>query len=262
VPLAVFVESLERSLAHRFVTPPHAAAQSSYLDALHVDDLALACACRAGDDEAWEHVIRELRPRLYHAARTIAGDDGRELADSIWAELYGLPGADGERKSLLTYYHGRSTLLTWLRSVLVQRRIDRVRSTRRLVPLDDDERGDVLGTRSHTTEPEDPGRASRVAMAQSAFDGAIDGLEARDRLRLRLYYGQDLTLARIGQLLQEHEATVSRKLERTRRAIRQAVERTLRDRGVGEAGIRACFEDAASAPELQIDRALARVEDG
>ena len=119
-----------------------------------------------------------------------------------------------------------------------------------------------LAARSQTTEPEDPGRASRVAMAQQAFDGAIDGLEARDRLRLRLYYGQDLTLARIGQLLHEHEATVSRKLERTRRAIRQAVERTLRDRGIAEAGIRACFEDAASAPELRLDRALARVEDG
>ena len=112
-----------------------------YLESLHADDLALACACIDGHDGAWEHFIRELRPQLYHAARTIAGDDGRELADSLYGELFGLPGKDGNRRSLLVHYHGRSRLITWLRSVLVQRHIDRVRVTRRFEPLDDGESG-------------------------------------------------------------------------------------------------------------------------
>ncbi len=110
-----------------------------YLESLHADDLALACACIDGHDGAWEHFIRELRPQLYHAARTIAGDDGRELADSLYGELFGLPGKDGVRRSLLAHYHGRSRLITWLRSVLVQRHIDRVRVTRRLEPLDEED---------------------------------------------------------------------------------------------------------------------------
>ncbi len=75
--------AVERSLDHRFPNAATEADAAVYLESLHADDLALACACIDGHDGAWEHFIRELRPQLYHAARTIAGDDGRELADSI-----------------------------------------------------------------------------------------------------------------------------------------------------------------------------------
>jgi hypothetical protein len=57
---------------------------------------------------------------------------------------------------------------------------------------------------------------------------AIAALEPRDRLRLGCYYAQQMTLAEIGRLLREHEATASRHLARTRRAIREDVERRLR----------------------------------
>ena len=42
-----------------------------HLSSLHLEDLALACACAAGDDEAWEHFVREYRPLLYRAADAI-----------------------------------------------------------------------------------------------------------------------------------------------------------------------------------------------
>ena len=255
-----FANALAGSVAHRFPSPPSAREQSQYLEALHLEDLALAIGCRLGHDAAWEHFIRDLRPSLYQAARTIAGDDGRELADSLYAELYGLPAADGTRRSLLAYYHGRSRLITWLRSVLVQRRIDRVRSTRRLTALDDIQEPAAMP--ASTSAAADPDRAQLVERAQAALDAAIDALAPRDRLRLRLYYGQDLTLARIGILTGEHEATVSRKLEKTRRAIRSDVESRLAAQGMPPEAVRQCFEYAASAPELQLDRLLARAEDG
>ena len=70
-----------------------------------------------------------------------------------------------------------------------------------------------------------------------------------DRLRLGCYYVQELTLAETGRLLKESEATASRQLARTRRAIRADVERQLR----GEAGltgdqIDACFASVADDP--------------
>jgi DNA-binding transcriptional regulator LsrR (DeoR family) len=100
-------------------------------------------------------------------------------------------------------------------------------------------------------------------LAQQALDAAIDGLEAKDRLRLRLYYGQDLTLARIGRLLGESEATVSRKLERARRALRAEVSSILsRRHGLSDAAVQQCFAYAADAPEMQLDRLLAGAEDG
>ena len=253
--------AVERSLDHRFPGAATDAEAAVYLESLHVDDLALACACIDGHDGAWEHFIRELRPQLYHAARTIAGDDGRELADSLYGELFGLPGKDGVRRSLLAHYHGRSRLITWLRSVLVQRHIDRVRATRRLEPLDDED-SERSAQRGGTATDPDPERDTLVGHAQRALDAGIDALEAKDRLRLRLYYGQDMTLAAIGRVLGEHEATVSRKLDKARRTLRSEVERALAAQGLAPAAIARAFELAADAPDLQLDRLLARAEDG
>jgi RNA polymerase sigma-70 factor (ECF subfamily) len=259
LPREVFVAALRRSAGRRLPATPDAATVEAYLSSLHIADLALACACVEGSDAAWEHFIRELRPQLYSAARTIAGDDGRELADSLYAELFGLSETAGRRNSLLAHYHGRSRLLTWLRSVLVQRRIDRLRATRRLDQLPDDERAAELTAAGPVADPE---RDRLIRQAQAAVDAAIEAIEPKDRLRLRLYYGQDMTLAAIGRVLGEHEATVSRKLERARKTLRQQIERALRDQGLAPAAIARAFELAADAPDLQLDRLLARAEDG
>ncbi len=258
---AAFAEVIETSVAHRFPAPPSASDLDVYLASLHLGDLALATACRAGHDSAWEHFVREVRPSLYATARTIAGDDGRELADSLYADLFGLPNASGTSRSLLAYYHGRSRLVTWLRSVLVQKTIDRRRQTWRFTPLETDE--DAVAPRAATTSAGDPDRDRLVGLAQVALDAAVDALDPKDRIRLRLYYGQDLTLARIGRLLGESEATVSRRLERARRSLRSAVEQMLRrQHGLTDAAVRQSFEYAAEAPELQLDRLLSRTQDG
>jgi len=61
-------------------------------------------------------------------------------------------------------------------------------------------------------------------------------------LRLALYYVQDLTLAQIGRLLGEHEATASRHLDSTRRELRRRVEEILRaENGLSDAQVRLCF---------------------
>src|SRR5580698_7888434 len=83
-----------------------------YIDAIHAEDLSLALACQAGESAPWEHFITSFRPALYAAARAIAGDEmrGRELADSLWAEMYGLEVRDGRRRSILSYFHGRRSM--------------------------------------------------------------------------------------------------------------------------------------------------------
>jgi RNA polymerase sigma-70 factor len=251
------------SVAHRFAAPPTTEELETYLASLHVADLALATACRDGHDAAWEHFIRELRPALYAAARTVAGDDGREIADSLYAELFGLAAPDGTRRSLLAYYHGRSRLVTWLRSVLVQRTIDRRRQTSRLVPLEADDEAPTQTIGARTTSAPDPDRDRLVSCAQAAIDAAIAALDPKDRIRLRLYYGQDLTLARIGRLLGESEATVSRRLERARKQLRaETIGCLKRDHGLSDTAVQRSFEYAAESPELQLDRLLSGTDDG
>jgi RNA polymerase sigma-70 factor (ECF subfamily) len=258
-----FLDALHRSVAHGCPEGASRSEVARYLASLHVGDLALACACRAGEGAAWDHLVLEVRPALYTAARSVAGDGYRELADSLYAELYGVSTAGQQRTSLLAWFHGRSRLVTWLRSVLVQRHIDARRAASRLEQWDGDEDRAPLPSMSGPGTVPDPGRSEALVAIQVALDAAIAGLDARDRLRLRLYYGEDLTLAQIGRVTGEHEATVSRKLERARKALRTLVEVHLRQaHGLSDQAIAECFAQAADAPELHLTRLLSRAEDG
>jgi RNA polymerase sigma-70 factor (ECF subfamily) len=241
----VFAAAVERSVRHSHGGElPDAVTIERTVASLHLDDLALATACAAGHDGAWEHFVREFRPALYRAADALAPDgSAREIADALYADLFGMRERDGERQSLFRYYHGRSSLATWLRAVLAQRHIDRHRAVRKAEPLPDDDSARPLTTPA--AEP-DPDRERLRALLVAALTAAVAALAARDRLRLACYYAQELTLAQTGRLLGEHEATTSRQLTRTRKAIRVDVEQRLRDaHRLSPAEIAAAFEAAA-----------------
>ncbi|MEK6629669.1 MAG: sigma-70 family RNA polymerase sigma factor, partial [Acidobacteriota bacterium] len=223
-----FAAALGRSITHRFEDQPPASRDvQAYLESLRLDDLALACACARGHEPAWEHFVREFRPALLRAAASCAPPDlARELADSIYADLFGLEERDGVRRSLFDYFHGRSSLASWLRAVIAQRVVDRARSAKRFEALPDDE--SALGP-GRDTEAPDVDKSRYLSLGRSALSAALAALLPGDRLRLALYYTQQLTLAAAGRVLGESEATVSRKLERTRRELRAAIERRLRE---------------------------------
>jgi RNA polymerase sigma factor (sigma-70 family) len=214
------------------------------VESTHAADLELARLCASGDERAWERFVLEYRPLLYRAADALDRSGGaRELADSLYADLYGIDAVGRGRQSLFHYFHGRSSLATWLRAVLAQRFVDRLRVQRKLEPLADDD----VATRQE--DPPDPDRSRYVALLRRALGCAVGRLTGRDRLRLGCYYVQDLTLAETGRVLDEHEATVSRQLARTRRAIRVDVERQLREEdGLSHDQIAACFASVADDP--------------
>jgi RNA polymerase sigma-70 factor len=234
----------------------------AYIDSIHAEDLSLALACQAGESGPWEHFITSFRPALYAAARAIAGDEmrGRELADSIWAEMYGLEVRDGRRRSILSYFHGRSSMLTWMRAVLAQRHVDYIRSQSRLEPLDDREEPTTNISDDHGDAP-DSDRARYVAMLGKALDAALKSLAPRDRMRMAYYYRHDLSLKEIGRLMDEHESTVSRRLARTRDSLKLAIERTLREGDkLSHDQIRLCYDFAAGDLQLDLSRALPDIE--
>ena len=140
LPVDRFAQALEVSAAKAFAgKQPAARDVERYAASLHLEDLALACACADGDSAAWDHFVAHHRPVLYRAADALdPGGGAREMADSLYADLYGLSERHGERRSLFSYYHGRSSLATWMRAILAQRHIDRIRAVKRFEPLDDD----------------------------------------------------------------------------------------------------------------------------
>jgi RNA polymerase sigma-70 factor (ECF subfamily) len=191
--------------------------------------------------------VQEFRPGLYRAAQAIDPSGGsRDLADSLYGELFGLTTDGDTRRSQLDYYHGRSALATWLRAVLAQRYVDRVRSRRALEPLPDEDTPHAIAERAASPDPAWPRAVERLRVA---LKGAVAALAPRDRLRLACYHAQSMTLAQIGEMLHEHEGTVSRHLTRTRKALRTAVERDLRERErMSEAEIAECFALVTADP--------------
>lgn len=251
-----FAQALRRSVAGRFgASGANVGEIETYIESLHLEDLALACACARGQVTAWAYFLECFRPALRTAARAIAGDQqGDELSDTLYAELYGLDERDGCRRSLFDYYHGRSRLATWLRSVLAQRHVDRLRQSRRLEPLDEDGPATPAPAQASASDPD---RHRHAVLAQSALAVAISRLEPRDRLRLSCYYLQRLTLAQVGRTFGEHEATVSRKLDRLRRDLRERVARILREEHkLSDEQVRACFESALDDTTVNLERAL------
>ncbi len=258
LPRLAFAKALEASCTKAF---PQGEASSKelarFLDSLHLEDLALACACAEGHADAWDHFILEMRPALYRAADALDRTGAsRDLADSLYGDLYGVDERGEARPSLLRYFHGRSSLATWLRAVLAQRYVDRIRASRRTVPLEP--ATDEGFSPADTSAQPDPECPQLVDLLRAALAEALASLADRDRLRLRCYYAEQLTLAQTGKLLKEHEATVSRQLARTRKAIREEVQRRLRARGMDDAQVARCFECAsADVGDMDLDDLIA-----
>jgi RNA polymerase sigma-70 factor len=233
---AGFAAALERSVLKRFSDcATDYGKLDDYLETLHIDDLVLAAACMEGSEPAWEHFVSCYRSYLRAAAGVItkgspSGTDALELADSLFAELFGL--VDGKRgeASLLRYFHGRSSLKTWLRTILAQRHIDAIRRTHRFESLEhaDGESEKSFPSQSVPVPTLDPHRSRYVRCFVLALTDSLATLPADDRKRLELYYAREKTLTEIGGLLGEHESSASRHLERARRELRAKVEEGLR----------------------------------
>jgi RNA polymerase sigma factor (sigma-70 family) len=236
----VLIAGVARSL-ERAAVPEEDAARAAA--GLHLADLALALACIAGVERAWERLIAEHRPALQRAAAAMDPTGAaHELAEALFGDLYGTAEHAGVRQSLLVHYHGRSSLATWLRAVLARRHVDHIRRVRRLTTIDADDTSAAAAARA--VDPVDAsdeaadGPRFRWAFGR-ALEAALRRLDGRDRLRLGCYHAQHLTLAQIGQLTGEHEATVSRQLARVRRQLREDVEGELgREHGLEGAALR------------------------
>ena len=206
----------------------------AFCSGLRLEELGLARACAAGHEAAWTEFLNRYRAPLYQAGYSIAHDEatGRELADSLYADLYGLKsGADGKpRASKLYSYTGRGSLEGWLRAVLAQDYVDRYRRQRRLVSLEEQTEA---GAQFTATDPA-PLVSNADARLVRATDGALAALDSESRYLLAAYFLDGRTLAQIGRTLGAHESTISRKLERVTATLRKQILRALRQAGMSQ----------------------------
>ncbi|HVG90009.1 MAG TPA: sigma-70 family RNA polymerase sigma factor [Alphaproteobacteria bacterium] len=216
---------------------------------LKLEELALARACAAGHDAAWQAFLTRFREKLYDIARGITKEDSsaRDLADSLYADLYGTSERDGCRVSRLNFYMGRGSLEGWLRTVLAQEFVNRYRKTKRLVSLEEQAEDGVQFSAAAPSSPSSP-LDSRLG---AALDEALGQLADEDRLVLASYYLDDRTLTEIGRVVGVHESTISRRLEKLLKTLRKQVLAGLVSRGMNRGQAEEALE--ADVRYLQVD---------
>lgn len=224
--IAAFTGILAETL-HKYLPPDADDSRiREFLSALHVQELVLARACAAGHEAAWDVFLARYREPLYAAGIAVAKDDtlGRELADSLYADLCGA-GAHGG--SPLNSYMGYGSLEGWLRTIIARSFIDRYRSERRLVSLEEEsEEGMQLAAPPpQTATPVDP-------RLEQATDEALGKLDAEDRFVLASFFLHDRTLAELARILRLHESTVSRRIQKITVNVRKEIVRGMMRRGM------------------------------
>ncbi len=220
---------------------------------LRVEELALARGCARGNEAAWEIFLNRYREKLYSTAHSIASEDSaaRDLADSLYADLYGMRTSDGRRVSKLESFTGRGSLEGWLRAVLAQEYVNRYRRQQRLVSLE--ERTEA-GVQFQAEEP-DPAQALDSRL-EEATDQALVALPAEDKFILAGYYLDGRTLAELARLLGVHESTVSRRLDKITASTRKAILAGLIKRGMSSKEAEQAMQVEASEFTLDVRRRL------
>jgi RNA polymerase sigma-70 factor (ECF subfamily) len=249
-------DNILREIAAKYLPADAAQNEVSELYAsLRAEELALARACALGHERAWEIFLTRYREKLYDVAGYLTKESSaaRELADSIYAELYGTTTRDGQRTSKLASYTGRGSLEGWLRTVMAQEHINRYRRQRRLVSLDEEtEEGFQLAT----PEPE-----SVVAVdprVEAATDEVLAALPSEDRFVLASYFLDGRTLAEIARTLSVHESTISRKLDKLAKSLRKHILASLGRRGMSRRQAQEALEVDVRDLRLNIRTRLAQ----
>ena len=219
-----------------------------FCTALRLEELTLARACAAGNERAWQDFISRFRQKLHGMALHITREAAHaaELADSLFADLYGVNTRDGARNSKLVFYTGRGSLEGWLRTVMAQEFINRYRKQKRMVSLEEQTEEGVQFAVAESDPP-----CTSDQRLESATDQALGELSAEDRFVLAAYYLDGRTLAEIARALGLHESSISRRLDRISGGLRKRILVCLRERGMSHAQAVEALE--ADVRDLQVD---------
>lgn len=188
---------------------------------LHLADLVLARVCVLGFAAAWEELISTHGAAILRAAFRIADEmRARELANSLWTDLYCCP-------SKLGSYSGRGPLENWLKAALYQSNTNLYRSERRFVTLEES-----LCPVCTELAPRDLAQAEIEMLVQRSLRSVLKDISNEDRFLLAAYFLDGRNLMQISAVLRVHESTVSRRIAKVLKQLRRAVSQQLRASGL------------------------------
>ncbi|MDX2088236.1 MAG: sigma-70 family RNA polymerase sigma factor [Kofleriaceae bacterium] len=190
------------------------------LSKLRTSELYLVCACAAGDVRALryfdEHIFNEVDQGLLRVgiSRDAVDDYKQDLREYL---LLGHGGAAGR----IATYSGTGPLRNWVRVVAVRAALRRARQAKSHTQLDSSLLG-AVAAEALDVEREYLKRRYGAAF-EDALRAAFSELPPRTQTILRFYYGERLTIDKLGAMYCVHRVTASRWV---RQAMEQLVEHT------------------------------------
>ena len=195
------------------------------IDADGLDDQALVALVLAGERDAFRHIMQRCNQRLFRTARAVMGDDSE--AEEILQESY----MHAYRK--LDSFHGDSTLLTWLTSIVLNEARGRLRLRKRhaMVGL---EQIDITQNDACQVIPfpskfgsEDPAAAAARDQIRHLLERAIDKLPPIFRTVYMLREVEECSVEETATLLGINPKTVKTRLHRAHRRLRDSLQGSL-----------------------------------
>jgi RNA polymerase sigma-70 factor (ECF subfamily) len=224
------------------------------LEAMHTDDLYLACGCAAGAPAA----LAGFEQRCAAAIERAIAATGASLAEradlgQVVRQRLLVPPADGDTPRIATY-SARGPLPAWVRVVATRETARMLPRVRRDVSADEDELAGLIGVGD---DPE-VGYLKRLYRDEfkRAFQAAVEALADRDRLVLRQHLLDGLGIDQLAALHGVHRATTARWIHAAREAVLAGTQRELLQR------LRLSRSELASVIRLirsQLDVSLSRV---
>lgn len=212
------------------------------------DDLGLAHRIAAGEEAAFELMMRRHNRRLYRLARATLRNDAD--AEDALQETY-----------LAAYRHmgkfrGESTLFTWLSRLLLNECYGRLRKSGRreaLFPIADDIENEVDAMTINDVDP--PYHAAARSELRALLEARLDSLPVSFRTVFVLRSVEELSVEETARCLDIPEATVRSRHFRANALLRVSL---ARDIGVVEKHL---FEFDGDDCDRVVARTLARLRD-
>ena len=168
-----------------------------------MDHGALLDRCRAGDELAWEALVRTYQSSVYAVTRHYLGDpeEARDVAQDVFVRLY-------ER---LDSFSGGDTFKAWLLQMARNASIDRLRRVKARPPVSDVPADDAM-----LAGDDDPEQNAATEARERLVRKAVAGLGDKHREVLLLKEIQGLKIEEVAELLGLPVGTVKSRSNRAR----------------------------------------------
>jgi RNA polymerase sigma-70 factor, ECF subfamily len=173
---------------------------------------ALVAAAQAGDQRAFEALVRRYRKRIFALALHISGSasEADDITQDVFLKAY----------RALAEFEGRSQFFTWVYRMTVNRSLNARRDRARRGEDTDDPRLELavaVDARSN------PSRAAELRQTYARLLRALDGLPADMRTTVILVCLQGLAYGEVAVVQNVSEGTIAWRMHEARRRMHEAM---------------------------------------